>query len=443
VCPVYARVGGHAYGSVYPGPIGAILTPQLIGIEEAPTLPYASSLCGACGEVCPVKIEIPRLLTHLRAREVRSRRRLDPEKLTMRALFHTFSSRRRYERAQKLARGAARPLTRAGRSGPDARRTIPWAPGPLGQWTTSRDLPAPAPETFREWWRRSGRSAPSGPTMSALTPHYGANADKVAEADRISGAGRPGGAPADDGDARADILHRIRSVLGDAVPADIPRNYRTEDVRERDEIVNLFAERVAEYRATVHRVGSGEVGEAVERIAADAGARRIGIPADLPHEWRPAGETADETGHIGRKRHEGPAGPGPGAGPGPAGGKDGRAEIEFVEDAALSVPQLDQLDGALTGCAVAIAETGTFVLDAGEAQGRRALTLVPDLHICVVREDQIVALVPEAVARLEQSVRTKRPLTFVSGPSATSDIELDRVEGVHGPRLLHVVVVAS
>src|SRR4051812_9392610 len=168
VCPVYARVGGHAYGSVYPGPIGAILTPQLRGIENARSLPYASSLCGACGEVCPVKIEIPRLLTHLRAREVASRRRLDPEKLTMRALFHTFSSRSRYERAQKLARAAARPFgTR-----------ISNAPPPLAGWTTSRDLPTPAKETFREWWRRTREATtgggdpvatvPPGKTMSAL-----------------------------------------------------------------------------------------------------------------------------------------------------------------------------------------------------------------------------------------------------------------------------------
>jgi L-lactate dehydrogenase complex protein LldG len=116
--------------------------------------------------------------------------------------------------------------------------------------------------------------------------------------------------------------------------------------------------------------------------------------------------------------------------------------VELVEDDGLSVPQLDELDGALTGCAVAIAEVGAFVLDGGEGQGRRALTLVPDLHICVVREDQVVGLVPEAVARLERSVRAGRPLTFVAGPSATSDIELDRVEGVHGPRVLHVVVAA-
>jgi L-lactate dehydrogenase complex protein LldG len=113
----------------------------------------------------------------------------------------------------------------------------------------------------------------------------------------------------------------------------------------------------------------------------------------------------------------------------------------LVEDDGLSVQELDGLDGALTGCAVAIAETGTFVLDGGSGQGRRALTLVPDLHVCVVREDQVVGLVPQAVEQLGDAVRAGRPLTFVSGPSATSDIELDRVEGVHGPRVLHVVLV--
>ena len=401
VCPVYSRVGGHAYGSVYPGPIGAILTPQLRGIEEAPSLPYASSLCGACGDVCPVKIEIPRLLTHLRAREVAARRRLDPERLTMKALFHTFSTRERYERAQKVARTAARPLARG-------RSTISRAPGPLAGWTMSRDLPVPAPETFREWWRRTrGPAGASRGTMSALTAHYAANADTVAGRGGSEAAGAGGGAPpGSGGGARADILHRVREALHDATPSDVPRNYRTEDVRERDEIVDLFAERVAEYRATVHRVGEASVGETVTRIAREAAAERIGIPTDFPEGWRPGG-------------------------------------LELVEDAPLSVPELDALDGALTGCAVAIAEAGAFVLDGGPGQGRRALSLVPDLHICVVREDQVVCLVPEAVAVLEASVTSGRALTFVAGPSATSDIELDRVEGVHGPRTLHVVVVAS
>jgi L-lactate dehydrogenase complex protein LldG len=217
----------------------------------------------------------------------------------------------------------------------------------------------------------------------------------------------PADAPAGGADARSDILHRIGLALDGAEPVDVPRDYRIEDERERDEIVNVFAERVAEYRATVHRVEPGDVPATVERIAAEAGTRRIGIPEDLPEAWRPA------------------------------------AGLRLVEDAALSVQQLDGLDGALTGCAVAIAEVGAFVLDSGAGQGRRALSLVPDLHVCVVREDQVVGLVPEAVARLEGSVREGRPLTFVAGPSATSDIELDRVEGVHGPRVLHIVLVAE
>jgi L-lactate dehydrogenase complex protein LldG len=230
------------------------------------------------------------------------------------------------------------------------------------------------------------------------------------------------------GDARTDILHRIRSALTGAEPGDIPRNYRTEDTRDRDEIVDLFAERVAEYRATVHRVRSSEVAGLVERIAEQAGARRIGIPADLPQEWRPPEERAPG----------GPAGEGGLPGEGTPG-----AALELVEDVSLSVPDLDGLDGALTGCALGVAEVGAFVLDGGVGQGRRALSLMPDLHICVVREDQVVGLVPEAVRELEESVSAGRPLTFVAGPSATSDIELDRVEGVHGPRTLHVVVAAG
>ena len=241
--------------------------------------------------------------------------------------------------------------------------------------------------------------------MSYLGPHYGHKDDTV-PAERANPAAGPGGG------ARADILHRIRSALAGAAPPDIPRNYRTEDERGRDEIVKVFAERVAEYRATVHRVAESEVAETVGRIASEAGARRIGIPADFPEEWRPKDVGGEEAG------------------------------LELVEDSSLSVPELDDLDGALTACALGIAEVGAFVLDGGEGQGRRALSLVPDLHICVVREDQVVGLVPEAVRKLEESVKSGRPLTFVAGPSATSDIELDRVEGVHGPRVLHVIVAA-
>jgi L-lactate dehydrogenase complex protein LldF len=144
VCPVYSRTGGHAYGSVYPGPIGAILTPQLLGIENAPSLPFASSLCGACYEVCPVKIDIPAVLVHLRAKAVAARG-ASPERLAMRALAWIFGKRRRFERAQRLGRLAQRPLRR----GAAIRR----APPPLSSWTRTRDLRALARQSFGDWWR--------------------------------------------------------------------------------------------------------------------------------------------------------------------------------------------------------------------------------------------------------------------------------------------------
>jgi L-lactate dehydrogenase complex protein LldF len=156
VCPVYERVGGHAYGSVYPGPIGAIITPQLVGIENASSLPYASSLCGACYEVCPVKINIPDVLVHLRGAAVRHhqdqegiRGKIGGENAAMRLMAAIFADRKRYERAQRLAKLGRRPLARTG--------TVSWLPGPLAGWTAMRDLPALPKQTFREWWLKRGQ----------------------------------------------------------------------------------------------------------------------------------------------------------------------------------------------------------------------------------------------------------------------------------------------
>jgi L-lactate dehydrogenase complex protein LldF len=150
VCPVYERTGGHAYHSIYPGPIGAILTPQLRELQGGTSLPWASSLCGACYEVCPVKIDIPSILVHLRGRVIRevgepgSKLEGGLEKLSMEALARVFASRARYERAQKLARLGQLPLARKG--------TIKHLPGPLGGWTAVRDMKALPRQTFREWW---------------------------------------------------------------------------------------------------------------------------------------------------------------------------------------------------------------------------------------------------------------------------------------------------
>jgi L-lactate dehydrogenase complex protein LldG len=206
--------------------------------------------------------------------------------------------------------------------------------------------------------------------------------------------------------AREAVLGRVRAALDGGQPApEPPRGYRRFDEADRAEIVERFATRVGEYRASVHRADSGDAGKVLAGVCRELGARRLGVPPGLPEGWLPHG-------------------------------------VETVPDSGLDAHELDQFDGALTGCALAIAETGTVVLDGGPGQGRRALTLVPDLHLCVVEEKRIVGIVPEAVAALEEAVRQGCPLTFVSGPSATSDIELSRVEGVHGPRTLVVVLLS-
>jgi L-lactate dehydrogenase complex protein LldG len=204
--------------------------------------------------------------------------------------------------------------------------------------------------------------------------------------------------------ARDAVLGRIRSALGDtAVPPDVARDYRPAGAGPAD--VDLFCERVADYRATVHRVPSGGLGEALAAACRERGATRLAVPSEAP---------------------------------------DDIEGVEFVrDDPPLSAQDLDGLDGVLTGCALGIAETGTIVLDGGGRSGRRALTLVPDYHLCVIGEAQIVASVPDGVAQLAEAARAGRPITLVSGPSATSDIELDRVEGVHGPRTLDVFVVVT
>ncbi len=196
--------------------------------------------------------------------------------------------------------------------------------------------------------------------------------------------------------ARDDVLSRVRAALATAPPAPtVTRSYREVTALSGDALVDLFVERVSDYRATVVRCGP----EAVGRTVAGAlhGARAV-VPADLPL-------TVDGS----------------------------------MPDTGQSAAELDLVDAVVTTAALGIAVTGTIVLDHGPGQGRRALSLVPDLHVCVVRVDQVVHGVPDAVALLDPA----RPQTWISGPSATSDIELDRVEGVHGPRTLLVVLVGD
>jgi L-lactate dehydrogenase complex protein LldG len=202
-------------------------------------------------------------------------------------------------------------------------------------------------------------------------------------------------------DAKSTILARI-AAAGRPAAAPVPRDYQR--TRGLGDLVDLAAERIADYRATVHRASRSGLPATIAEVLAARSPATMTAPPGVPAAWRAASADwlLDRTDHP------------------------------------LTLTELDQVGGVLTGCALVIAETGTIVLNGGPDQGRRALTLVPDYHLCVVLADQIVSIVPEAVARLDPS----RPITYISGPSATSDIEFDRVEGVHGPRTLDVIIAA-
>ncbi|MFD3456304.1 lactate utilization protein C [Streptomyces sp. NPDC058691] len=210
--------------------------------------------------------------------------------------------------------------------------------------------------------------------------------------------------------SRDVVLGRIRAALSDIPgqerPEDVPvaRDYlATHATDDPVELLDVLQDRLTEYRATVHRCGTAALPETVAAVLARRGARTVIVPEGLPEEWL-----------------------------------TGAAFTRLTDTPPLSPRACDEADSVVTGCALAIAETGTIVLDGGPGQGRRALSLIPDHHLCVVRApEQVVASVPAAVARLHPT----RPLTWISGPSATSDIELERVEGVHGPRTLDVVLV--
>ncbi|MGH3424477.1 MAG: LutC/YkgG family protein [Nocardioidaceae bacterium] len=203
--------------------------------------------------------------------------------------------------------------------------------------------------------------------------------------------------------AREVVLRRVRDALelAPSDPVTVPRDYRFGRGLPDAERLDLLVDRLEDYRADVRRCTADETPQAVAGALAASGARRVAVPEGLDRGW--------------------------------LSGFDGDVQVDSPSAPATG---LDGFDGVVTGCAVASAETGTLFLDAGPTQGRRALTLVPDLHVCVVALSAVVVGVPEAVARLTPD----RPTTLISGPSATSDIELERVEGVHGPRTLRVVI---
>jgi len=206
--------------------------------------------------------------------------------------------------------------------------------------------------------------------------------------------------------AKDVMLARIRAATANAPePPPVPYDFRERDERDRATILEDFIERLVDYKAIVTRTDDASLPQAVVDACQQQGIIQLVVPADLPSRWIPSGVKV------------------------------------LRDDPPLTIAQLDESSGVLTGCAIAIAQTGTIILDGGATQGRRALSLIPDRHLCVVRAEQVVGLVPEAIAGLAR--RATHPITLISGPSATSDIELSRVEGVHGPRTLYVFVVSD
>jgi L-lactate dehydrogenase complex protein LldG len=212
--------------------------------------------------------------------------------------------------------------------------------------------------------------------------------------------------------SREEILARVRTALVDVPPVppeqDVPQAWVYQRATAMPDVLDRFVEMCEDYRAEVLRVRAADVPLAVARLLREAGAASVVLPPGIEAPWRQ---------HI------------------------AATGIQIREDRpALSRRELNEIDAVVTASAVSIAETGTIVLDHGADQGRRALSLVPDLHVCVVAADQVVSDVPEAVGRLAEAITAGQPLTWISGPSATSDIELSRVEGVHGPRTLVVIL---
>lgn len=208
--------------------------------------------------------------------------------------------------------------------------------------------------------------------------------------------------------SRDVVLGRVREALADVdeTPEASPVDWTYGSPTPMDEpVLDRFVERVEDYRAVVERCSAEDVPARIGAALSAYGASSVILPDGLDSSWR------SELGTV-----------------------------RPVADESLTALQLNEIDAVVTACAVGVAETGTIILDHGADQGRRALSLVPDVHVCVVLAEQVVSDVPEAVARLSDAAAQRRPMTMISGPSATSDIELSRVEGVHGPRTLHVIV---
>ncbi len=367
-CPVYRQTGGHAYGSVYGGPIGAILTPQLMHMEHAQSLPFASSLCGACYEVCPVKINIPEVLLELRgtgggAGQAQDFTALRPD-------VHGYAHGEQHLHQRNTFSRCAAPWPRSSKA---------------SHWQGWMD-------SFPAWTRRKVDDDPRPARISRrnLPRMVGSEAEK----DSMTAANP----------SRQLILERIRKATASDEKArneDMPRSYVRRGKLSENERIDLMAVRLREYDADVVECSIADLPITIAAQLSASGKKAIAAPHGLPAEWR----SQNLNWHIDRNLDY--------------------AEIEGVE-------------AVVTAASAGIADSGTIVLHHGPQEGRRVLSLLPDWHLCILLASQIVETLPEYFARFPHPPTLA---TMISGPSATADIEMTRIKGVHGPRFLHVVIV--
>jgi iron-sulfur cluster protein len=400
VCPVYEQVGGHAYGSVYPGPIGAILTPQLNHVTSdhvAKSLPYASTLCGACFDACPVRIDIPKLLVHLRGEVVNSDRSALPttqEQVGMRAAAWMFA---RPSRLRALTDLGARLKRFAGKG------NIP-LPGWLSGWSRFRSVPLPQSDSFATWWKKE-RGGPVSPRHARRSRSLTRAEHTRVEPHAAGMRAESTGVTTSHADPREIILSSVKFANRSVDTSNlVSRDYRRPARSTVPDVLEHFAERVGDYQAVVSVTTPANLPAAISAALAARGSTSVVTAHGAPSEWLSLFE-----GHA------------------------------VVDDGTLEMSKINGADAVVTGCTAGIAETGTVVLNSEPNEGRRIITLLPDHHVVVIREDQIVPDVPDVIHLLDPL----RPQTWISGPSATSDIELSRVEGVHGPRKLDVIIVRA
>ncbi|MEE9275073.1 MAG: LutB/LldF family L-lactate oxidation iron-sulfur protein [bacterium] len=389
-CPVFQTVGGHTYDSVYAGPIGSILSPMLRGMEVSGELPAASSLCGACQEVCPVLVDIPRMLIEMR--EVRATQGRIPlaERLAFRLVGFAMRRPMIWETGFSLLPWLLRPFSRRGK--------VDWLPGPLGSWTKGRELPLPARKSFRARWRERMRARPA----------------------KAAGAGGPSGAsPSGDSPSYLERTRRAlafgQGLVHDRVeaPAGLLPEVEVEDPPAR------FGAELEAVGGNAHRASSLEEAKALLLELASAWPDRpVAVSGDLP---LPAAQWLAEAGFeiLGPESER-------------EGGSDGR---DALARAGVGV----------TGCAWAVAETGSLVLLSGP-QTPRLHSLLPEVHVALVPEERILRHLSALSPLLSQALDPARPggpscVNFITGPSGSADIELTLIRGVHGPREVHVILL--